>query len=199
MVLFGVMFIFAIIKLKRKLDMKDTTVENTQLIIDSYMSYRQSVYLYIYCKIGNKEDAEDISQDVFLRLMDYKQILREDTVRFFIFTIARNLLTDYLRHYYKKQEVTSYIYDFAVTSVSDTDSRLITNDIAMQEQLCLTLLPSQRRIIYKMSRFENKTVKEIAIETNLTVKGVEYHITKTLKVLRINLKDYLPLFYFLFS
>jgi RNA polymerase sigma-70 factor (ECF subfamily) len=50
-----------------------------------------------------------------------------------------------------------------------------------------------------MSRFENKTVKEIAIETNLTVKGVEYHITKTLKVLRINLKDYLPLFYFLFS
>lgn len=176
MVLFGVMFIFAIIKLKRKLDMKDTTVENTQLIIDSYMSYRQSVYLYIYCKIGNKEDAEDISQDVFLRLMDYKQILREDTVRFFIFTIARNLLTDYLRHYYKKQEVTSYIYDFAVTSVSDTDSRLITNDIAMQEQLCLTLLPSQRRIIYKMSRFENKSLDEITEELQLSRRTVENHL-----------------------
>lgn len=156
--------------------MKDTTVENTQLIIDSYMSYRQSVYLYIYCKIGNKEDAEDISQDVFLRLMDYKQILREDTVRFFIFTIARNLLTDYLRHYYKKQEVTSYIYDFAVTSVSDTDSRLITNDIAMQEQLCLTLLPSQRRIIYKMSRFENKSLDEITEELQLSRRTVENHL-----------------------
>ena len=47
-----------------------------------------------------------------------------------------------------------------------------------------------------MSRFENKTVKEIAEETNITAKGVEYHITKAL---RINLKDYLPLFYFLFS
>ena len=47
-----------------------------------------------------------------------------------------------------------------------------------------------------MSRFENKTVKEIADETNLTIKGVEYHITKALKALRINLKDYLPLFYF---
>ena len=45
----------------------------------------------------------------------------------------------------------------------------------------------------------NKTVKEIADETNLTIKGVEYHITKALKALRINLKDYLPLFYFLFS
>ena len=66
-------------------------------------------------------------------------------------------------------------------------------------QRTLQSLPEQTRRIFEMSRFENKTVKEIAIETNLTVKGVEYHITKTLKVLRINLKDYLPLFYFLFS
>ena len=60
-------------------------------------------------------------------------------------------------------------------------------------------LPEQTHRIFEMSRFENKTVKEIADETNLTIKGVEYHITKALKALRINLKDYLPLFYFLFS
>lgn len=169
--------------------MKDTTMENTQLIVDSYMSYRQSVYLYIYCKIGSKEDAEDISQDVFLRLMDYKQILREDTVRFFIFTIARNLLTDYLRHYYKKQEVTSYIYDFAVTSVNDTDSRLITNDIATQEQHWLTLLPPQRRIIYKMSRFENKSLNDISEELQLSRRTVENHLFIGRKEMREYLKD----------
>lgn len=189
MVLFFQVPIFAIIKLKRKLDMKDTTMENTQLIVDSYMSYHQSVYLYIYCKIGSKEDAEDISQDVFLRLMDYKQILREDTVRFFIFTIARNLLTDYLRHYYKKQEVTSYIYDFAVTSVNDTDSRLITNDIAMQEQRWLTLLPQQRRIIYKMSRFENKSLDDISEELQLSRRTVENHLFIGRKEMRTYLKD----------
>lgn len=169
--------------------MKDTTMENTQLIVDSYMSYHQSVYLYIYCKIGSKEDAEDISQDVFLRLMDYRQILREDTVRFFIFTIARNLLTDYLRHYYKKQEVTSYIYDFAVTSVNDTDSRLITNDIAMQEQRWLTLLPQQRRIIYKMSRFENKSLDDISEELQLSRRTVENHLFIGRKEMRTYLKD----------
>lgn len=189
MVLFFQVPIFAIIKLKRKLDMKDTTMENTQLIVDSYMSYHQSVYLYICCKIGSKEDAEDISQDVFLRLMDYKQILREDTVRFFIFTIARNLLTDYLRHYYKKQEVTSYIYDFAVTSVNDTDSRLITNDIAMQEQRWLTLLPQQRRIIYKMSRFENKSLDDISEELQLSRRTVENHLFIGRKEMRTYLKD----------
>ncbi|WP_418213859.1 sigma-70 family RNA polymerase sigma factor [Bacteroides difficilis] len=169
--------------------MKDTTMKNNQLIIDSYMSYRQSVYLYIYCKINSKEDAEDISQDVFLRLIDYKQILREDTVRFFIFTIARNLLTDYLRHYYKKQEVTSYIYDFAVTSVNDTDSRLITNDIAMHEQHCLTLLPPQRCIIYKMSRFENKSLDDISKELQLSRRTIENHLFIGRKEMRAYLKD----------
>ena len=62
----------------------------------------------------------------------------------------------------------------------------------------LALLPEQTRRVFEMSRFENKTNKEIAEELQLTVKGVEYHITKALKALRENLKDYLPLFYFYF-
>ena len=47
-----------------------------------------------------------------------------------------------------------------------------------------------------MSRFENKSILEIAEATNLTTKGVEYHITKSIKELRIRLKDYLPLLSF---
>ena len=49
-----------------------------------------------------------------------------------------------------------------------------------------------------MSRFENKMNKEIAENLGITVKGVEYHISKALKEFRISLKDYLPLFYFFF-
>lgn len=62
----------------------------------------------------------------------------------------------------------------------------------------LALLPEQTRRVFEMSRFENKTNREIAEELQITVKGVEYHITKALKPLRVSLKDYLPLFYFFF-
>ena len=62
----------------------------------------------------------------------------------------------------------------------------------------LATLPLLTQQIFKMSRFENKSVQEIASETSLTQKGVEYHITKSLKALRSSLKDYLPLFYFFF-
>ena len=77
--------------------MENINMKSTQLVADSYKSYHHSVYLYIYYKIGKDEEAKDLSQDVFLRLMDYKQILRPETVKHFIFAICRNLVTDYLR------------------------------------------------------------------------------------------------------
>ena len=45
---------------------------------------------------------------------------------------------------------------------------------------------------------EGKTNREIACELNISIKDVEYHISKSLKALRKTLKDYLPLFYFFF-
>jgi RNA polymerase sigma-70 factor (ECF subfamily) len=65
----------------------------------------------------------------------------------------------------------------------------------MQEIVRRTLagLPAQTRRIFSLSRYENKSYKEIAAECGMSVKGVEFHIAKALKILRQNLKDYFPL------
>ena len=62
----------------------------------------------------------------------------------------------------------------------------------------LSSLPEQTRHIFMLSRFENRSNKEIAETVGLSVKSVEYHIGKALKVRRVSLTDYLPLFYLLF-
>lgn len=156
--------------------MKDITMTSTQLIADSYTSYHHSVYLYICHKINSKEEAEDLSQDVFLRLMDYKPMLRRDTVKYFLFTIARNLVTDYLRRYYRRQEISSYLYDIAEQISNETESQIITNDLRMHEERKLRLLPQQRRKIYEMTRFEDKSVTDISLELNLSRRTVENHL-----------------------
>lgn len=156
--------------------MKDTPMTSTQLIAKSYADYYHSVYLYIYYKVNNKEEAEDLSQDVFLRLMDYNQMLRSETVKYFIFTIARNLVTDYLRRYYRKQEVTSYFYDNVERSSNETESRIIANDLLNLERFRMALLPVRRRKVYVMSRFHNKSVQEIASKLDLSFRTVENHL-----------------------
>ena len=156
--------------------MKNNTVESTRLIADAYVEYATRVCRYIYYKINNREEAEDLTQDVFVRLMNYDQIICQETIKFFIFTIARNLVNDFLRRHYKKQEITTYIYEHAITSTTDMESQIIADDLQMREQYKLSLLPPQRRNIYTMSRFENKSVSEISSELSLSPRTVENHL-----------------------
>ena len=125
--------------------MENKKMTPVQLIADSYTSYHRSVYLYICYRINNKEEAEDTAQDVFLRLMDYKQMLRPDTIKFFIYTISRNLVNDYLRRHYKKQEITSYIYDHATTCTNETENQIVANDLLACEKHKLRTLPEYNR------------------------------------------------------
>lgn len=154
------------------------------LIEDSYKKYQRSVFLYIYYKIGNKEEAEDLVQDVFVRLMDYQQMLRVDTIKHFIFTISRNLLYDYLRHHYKRLEVTSYIYDQRETCTNETEEQVIARDLLFLEKKKVAQLSEQRRKVYMMTRFENKTLPEVSRILNLSSRTVENHLFASRKMIR---------------
>lgn len=164
--------------------MKDITVKATQLVIDAYTDYHSQVCRYIYYRIDNKEEAEDLTQDVYLRLMDYKEMLCEDTLRYFVFTIARNLVYDYLRRYYKRQEITSYLYDHAVVCSNETESQIIAKDMEACEQHKLSLLPRQRGTIYRMSRYDDKSIAEISDELCLSPRTVENHLFISRKEVR---------------
>ena len=156
--------------------MENVTDRSQSIIIDSYIEYYSRVVDFITYRINNRCDAEDLAQDVFIRLMEYKQILCEDTVKHFIYTISRNLVNDYLRRYYKRQEISSYMYDHAETCTNDTESRIISDDLAALEQRKLSVLPTQRRKIYAMSRFEDKSIADISSELNLSHRTVENHL-----------------------
>ncbi len=152
--------------------MKNISMKSTQLIEDSYTNY----HLYIYYRIAHKEEAEDLAQDVYVRLMDYDRMLCAETIKYFIFIIARNLVTDYLRRYYKRQEVTSYLYEHTVAYTNETELRVVANDLEACEKYRLSLLPPRRRTIYAMSRFEDKSISDISAELNLSHRTVENHL-----------------------
>ena len=63
----------------------------------------------------------------------------------------------------------------------------------------LDKLPENTRLIFEKNRFEGKKYTEIAEEQQISVKTVEAHISKALKILRVELKDYLPFLILLFQ
>ncbi|WP_071145047.1 sigma-70 family RNA polymerase sigma factor [Bacteroides ihuae] len=159
------------------------------IVARSYEEYYQTILKYIAYRINHKYEAEDLVQDVFIRLLDYKQMLREDTVKYFLFTIARNIVTDYIRRYYKKEEITSYIYDIAMRTTNETEEILIAKDILSLERNYLQTFPPQRKIIYSLSRFGEQTTDDISEKMNLSRRTVENHLLLGRKCMRAYIRQ----------
>lgn len=159
-------------------------MSSTQLIADSYRNYHRSIYLYIIYRIGKTEVAKDLAQDVFLRLMDHRQMLRPETVKCFIFSICRNLITDYLRHHYRTQGTTVCLSGRVPATTDETESRIIADDLAAHERKRVLRLPVQRRKVYVMSRFGHQSVAEISACLGLSVRTVENHLSIGRKEIR---------------
>lgn len=146
------------------------------LVAAAFNDYKFQLLGYINHRINNPDDAEDLVQDTFVRLLECGKMLRDDTVKSFIFTIANNLVVDYLRRYYKKQEIASYMMGSAISVVRSVESDVIAGDLRKHEVLKMSALPIQRKRIYYMSRFMDMSVDEISEKLSLSRRTVENHL-----------------------
>ena len=156
--------------------MKQNPEKQEHLIELAYISYRERVLRFIQCRINDGDEAEDLTQDVFVRLIDCKQMLSEVTLQNFVFTIARNLVNDYLRRHYKWQEISAYLIEVTSALCSETENRIVARDLASHEQFRLLHMPKQRATIYRLSRFEEQDAGTIAESLNLSKRTVENHL-----------------------
>lgn len=150
--------------------------------------------------------AEDIVSEA---LVKYWQVLSEgeEASEALLLTILKNRSLDYLRRESVRGSALEELADLnrrelamRISTLEACDPQeIFSAEIREIIRKTLETLPEQTRRAFILTRFENKTVREVAEEMGITPKGVEYHITKSLKALRLSLKDYLPIFLFLFG
>ena len=154
-----------------------------------YRDYFTRTLFFAQQYLPDPEEAREIAQETFVTLWEKRTEIRPDlSVQAFILTIAKHKCLNVLR---KKETMANY------SALSD--ETFDTVQMQELEQLigqALSELPEKTRIIYKMSRDQEMTYEEIAQEIDLSVKSVEYHMTKALAHMRYKLKDYLILLCF---
>ena len=162
---------------------------------DIYTSYYKKSFFFAKSYVHNDLAAEDIASEALIKLWEKLKAepVEEKYILPLLLTILKNKALDYLKHEEVKRSAFEVMADWQQQELSIRMS-------ALEKIISATLstLSEQTRRAFILSRFENKSNKEIAEEMEISIKGVEYHISKALKVLRVTLKDYLPLFYFFF-
>lgn len=154
------------------------------LVTLSFNEYHVYIHNYIASKINSRYDAEDLAQDVFVRLLDYKLMLRPETVKSFLFTIAHNLVIDYLRRQTKKQEVSANYYESMPAFTREVESNLYAKELTKLEITKLKTFSPQRKNVYSLFRYEDLSVTEISEQLSLSVRTVENHLYAGRKIIR---------------
>lgn len=146
--------------------------------------------------------AEDIYMEAIIQYWEKRKELPADTnIPGYLLTSVKNKALNHLRHLAIRTDAEDQLYDhrqrelnFRIASLESCDpSELFTIEVKEIIRKTLDELPEQTRTIFFKSRYENMTNREIAAELDLSIKTIEFHISKALKLFRSRLKDYLPL------
>lgn len=148
------------------------------IITEAYTQWRPKVVRYISSKVNDADEAADLAQDVFLKLLEHSREggFLPEQLRYLIFTVARNVVNDYLRHHYVRREADRYMMDYLPKSDTSTESTVVARDLAAVEARCIEALSNKRREVFVLRRFEGLSAAEIAERLNLSTRTVENHI-----------------------
>ncbi|GHT65933.1 hypothetical protein AGMMS50239_26590 [Bacteroidia bacterium] len=142
----------------------------------------------------SEQDAEDIAQDVFLKLIDKPEIWKdEEKKNNYLYKITKNHIFNLIKH---RDIERRYQEELAqknqVAEEFGLDDKLHAKEIELIIAGVVEQMPEQRKKIFKMSRYEGKANQQIAESLNMSIRTVERHLYLALSDFKKNVKSFLP-------
>lgn len=161
-----------------------------------FIKYYSPLCEYVSQYIPDPE-AEELIQDLMVFIWEnHRTIVITHSLKSYLFMSARNRCLNAIKRNQYHEKVHSKIYDKLKDQFEDPDYYFV-NELTENIDKAIQELPDTYRETFTLSRFGEKTNTQIADELGVSVKTVEYRISQALKILRVKLKDYLPLLSFL--
>ena len=168
-----------------------------------YRKYSKKLYRFAYSIIKVKPDAEGIVHEVFIKVWEKRNKIDEYlSFESYLFTITYNTTISFIR---KKVKENKYIEHLKFMQNPSIQSNIIPEieykELKDKSEKIIDLLSSRQKQIFKLSREEGLTYKEIAAKLSISINTVETHMERALKSIRKNLGEVsivLLILYYLF-
>jgi RNA polymerase sigma-70 factor (family 1) len=153
-----------------------------------YEKYWKKLLGMAIYKTNDRVVAEEIVQELFVSLWEKRKSAVIHNLENYLFVSLKYLII----HHIKKVIAERKMVDTEGIEIPNEPTEILTAQ-ALQNAInqAVEELPDKTQTVFRMSRFEEKSHKEIADYLEISEKAVEYHITQSLKYLRSELKDFL--------
>ncbi|MBS4012298.1 MAG: RNA polymerase sigma-70 factor [Bacteroidetes bacterium] len=158
-----------------------------------FNEYYTSLCRFAVSFLGDNDSAEEIVQQVFVNLWEKRNTIDQDkSVKTYLFTSVKNRSLNYIRD---NKKYRSYYLDFELEMEIPVEGKDVVSESDLNNQInrALDKLPDKCREVFMLCRFEDMKYKEVAEKLGISQKTVEAQMSKALKILREELKDYFVL------
>jgi RNA polymerase sigma-70 factor, ECF subfamily len=159
-----------------------------------FRTYYQPLCNYAFTFVQDHDEAEEIVQSTFMQVWEKRESIEIRTaVKPYLYAMVRNACLNVLKHEKVKQQHVAVEMAFGERSIESVSRTVMASELESRIYKAMEVLPEQCRLVFKLSRFEELKYAEIAEQLEISIKTVENHMGKALKIMREQLKDYLPL------
>ncbi|TDE11297.1 RNA polymerase sigma-70 factor [Dyadobacter psychrotolerans] len=158
---------------------------------DIYNQYWEKVFTVCYHNLGDTERAKGMVQEIFKSLWERKDELEiTQSVEGYLIRSAKFKVFEFIRNKkIREQHLEQIVYN-RIESVNFTENEVMLQNLKDRLTNLIDSLPTQCRRVFKMSREEGLSNKEIASDLLISERAVEYHITKAISSLKSRLTEY---------
>ena len=157
-----------------------------------FRHYYNSLCNYANGILKDADEAEDIVQQVMVTIWEKRLSLQiTASLKSYLYRSVHNTALNRIR----KQKTVAVFEEAQISDGNSSDTTtanaILGKELNQQISIAINKLPEQCRLVFKLSRFENMKYSEIAGHLDISIKTVENHMGKALKLLRMELKDFL--------
>lgn len=179
--------------------MSDTELVNSMIEGDDdafqeiYRRYWYKLYMAAKRKSIFEEDAQEIVQDIFVDLWERRSQVQIKELSNFLFGAVKYSIISHIRARVVRQRYSQDSFEMASQKDNDTEDQLAFSDLSSAIAAGLATLPQKSQDIFRLSRLDGLTVREISARLNIPERTIEYHITQSLRIMRQHLRDFILL------
>lgn len=157
-----------------------------------YKKYWDRLYLSAHALLKDSQACEDIIQEIFLKLWLNREVISiETSLPAYLHASVRYAVFRQIRSGRVREDIFDHLYE-RIQAGSDYGN-IEYKELAQQINDLVDRLPDKCRAVYKLSREQHLSHKEIALQMNISPKTVENHLTKALSFLRVSLGQVLTI------